>query len=405
MGDLRERGPAGESGAEITALKNLPIKPILFTTDELWTMEERGTKLAQISLCPECGVPEAIATNYVWLNSGVVVQANNTSKRVGFIECENLDPLYAGVAEIIGIPIDRFVIEIMRKGTVEYFSSVLPQGISGMVKNKQLGTDIIADIMLTTAQLNGFGRYEVMALRYEGDEDDHTIVRIHDPFSILLCAGTQLGGIEVIAGRPHEASYREISPGVYDIETRVSERTKGLMGRLNIKEYRHRDGDIEFERCSNCGVPKALERFRWVLDKGIIANSWTGRRMVMMGPEAQDPLFEELEKELGDVIPEAVIEAQKRFIKTGFYSIDEINNEESFRMQLALRGFGNVREMKMSPKGLRMSIDNAACYLMAVGLAQGLFEMAFDLESHVDWQLSEDGDLQVEVSPLVSSPL
>ncbi len=36
---------------------------------------------------------------------------------------------------------------------------------------------------------------------------------------------------------------------------------------------------------------------------------------------------------------------------------------------------------------------------MVVGLVQGLFEMAFGIESSVDWELSPDGDLEVEVIP------
>jgi hypothetical protein len=48
---------------------------------------------------------------------------------------------------------------------------------------------------------------------------------------------------------------------------------------------------------------------------------------------------------------------------------------------------------------MRMRVDNATCYLMTAGLAQGLFEMAFDVESYVEWELSQEGDLEVEVTP------
>ena len=36
---------------------------------------------------------------------------------------------------------------------------------------------------------------------------------------------------------------------------------------------------------------------------------------------------------------------------------------------------------------------------MMVGLAQGIFEMAFDVDSNVDWELSGEGDLEVRVTP------
>lgn len=44
-----------------------------------------------------------------------------------------------------------------------------------------------------------------------------------------------------------------------------------------------------------------------------------------------------------------------------------------------------------------MKIDNAAGYLITVGMVQGLFEMAFDVESYAEWTLSEDGNLEVEI--------
>ncbi len=38
-------------------------------------------------------------------------------------------------------------------------------------------------------------------------------------------------------------------------------------------------------------------------------------------------------------------------------------------------------------------------HLLSVGIAQGLFEMVLDVESTVEWELSEEGNLRVEVKP------
>ena len=355
--------------------------------------------MAEIKNRPECNIPEPITRDYRWLNSGVMVQRNNATRRLGFIESENLDPLYAGIGNIIGMPIDRLVIDIMRRGTVDYFNNLLPPEARGMVRQSVQGPDVVADFMVTMGQLNGFGKYKVMDIHYEGDKDGHTIVRINEPFSLLLCVGSTTGGCEVVSDSPHEASYQEISTGVIEIKAYISEHGDELEGRMPIRGYNHRDGDIDLERCATCGGPAALSGFDWLLDRGMIVNNQTRRRMAMIGPEAQDPLFEELEKELGATIPAAVVEAQRRFIKTGFYSIEEVSDEGDFRTQLALRGMGNLREISLGAKGLRMHIDNTAGYLMIVGLAQALFEMAFNMNSHVEWELSEEGDLEVEVTP------
>jgi hypothetical protein len=55
--------------------------------------------------------------------------------------------------------------------------------------------------------------------------------------------------------------------------------------------------------------------------------------------------------------------------------------------------------MEMRPRGFRMRIDNAAGYLMTIGMVQGLFEMTFDIDSHVEWEMSEEGNLVVEIAP------
>src|SRR4030042_4224783 len=119
--------------------------------------------------------------------------------------------------------------------------------------------------------------------------------------------------------------------------------------------------------------------------------------MAMLGPGMMDLLFAELERELGDTIPEVAVEAQRRFTKTGFYSIEQVSDEGDFRTQLALRGLGNLREIKMGPPGLFMRIDNVVGHLLTVGMVQGLFEMAFDVDSSVEWALSEDGNREGEI--------
>ena len=162
--------------------------------------------------------------------------------------------------------------------------------------------------------------------------------------------------------------------------------------------YRDRDGDAELARCAGCGGPAALAGYKWYPDRGIVKNTHTGKRMAMLGSET-DAIFAELEREFGRIIPRAVVEAQRRFVKTGFYSIDEVGDEGDIRTQLALRGLGDLREIKMGKRGVYLRLDNAGLHLMVVGLVQGLFEMAFGIESSVDWELSSDGDLELEVIP------
>ena len=60
---------------------------------------------------------------------------------------------------------------------------------------------------------------------------------------------------------------------------------------------------------------------------------------------------------------------------------------------------GNLREFEMNRKELTMRLEDPCMRVIMIGMMQGIFEMAFDIESNVEWNLSDDGDLKVEIKP------
>jgi hypothetical protein len=171
-----------------------------------------------------------------------------------------------------------------------------------------------------------------------------------------------------------------------------------LQERLQTKTCEHKPGDISFDKCPKCGGPMALSEYKWDMDRGVIENRTSGIRMALVGPAALDAFIDELEKELGDTIPAVVVEAQRRFIKTGFYSLGEVASEELFRSQLAIRGFGNLKDVEWRKHGLRFRLENPCLNPLIAGIALGLFELASGEEGRAEWKQTEDGDLVVEIS-------
>jgi hypothetical protein len=355
--------------------------------------------MLDVARCPECKVPELFAQGQEWLNNGDIVQRLNPQARVGFFECENLDPLFRNMGEIIGVSIEPMIVNITARHTEVYMRPLIPEEARDMIAAKQLDPGTFVDYIFTLCHVYGFGKYERTGYRYERDADDYALYQITEPFSLPVAAGAMAGTSSALVGGQHEITHRELSPGLYEFKTTWTEYPEWLMERFETAPYNHRDGDVELERCSTCGLPRAFTNYRWELEEGLIVNEHTGRRMVILSPGIQDVLFDELERELGDTIPQVVVEAQRRFTKTGFYSIEQVSDEGDFRTQLALRGLGNLQEIKMGAAGVFMRIDNAAGYLMTVGMVQGLFEMAFDVESNVEWALSDEGNLEVEINP------
>ena len=142
---------------------------------------------------------------------------------------------------------------------------------------------------------------------------------------------------------------------------------------------------------------------RWDIENGMITNAENGYRMALLGPAVMESLFEALELELGEEIPTLVVDAQRRLVREGFMPIDFTLGFEEVRTGLALRGLGNLRELRMEADGAAMRLDNSCMQLLLVGLLQGSFERVYDRDSHVEWELSDKDSLQVEVTPLTAA--
>ncbi|MDY6796526.1 MAG: hypothetical protein SWK76_14800 [Actinomycetota bacterium] len=87
----------------------------------------KGLLMLDIDRCPEYEVPEPFVQGQMWLNNGDIVQRVNPGARIAFIECENLDPLFANIGEIIGVPIEPFVMNIAARGDRDLHEQIIPR--------------------------------------------------------------------------------------------------------------------------------------------------------------------------------------------------------------------------------------------------------------------------------------
>jgi hypothetical protein len=356
--------------------------------------------MKSLERCPECGVPIVITSENSWLNNGDIIQGRNQRSRMIFIETENLDPLFKGIAQIIGMPIEHMVITAGRRAIRGYLKPFVSEGVREKIRNGEMEYEPIDAAFRDIAGINGTGNYERVDQRYERDENDYDTVSISEPHSVPLTVSAHVGAIEILTGTEQGYSWEEKTPDLYHITTFPSPHPEELKERLWYRAHEHVEGDVELERCSTCGGPQLLSFYHWYPERGIIVNKNTKRRMAMQGDVLLDPVFFELEEEVGDIVPRAVVEAQRRFTKSGFYTMEDITDEGDFRTQIALRGLGNLKELSMKRKGLHMRVKNAALPLIVVGQAQGFFEMGFGVDmTEASWEISPDGDLEAEVTP------
>jgi hypothetical protein len=350
-----------------------------------------------VKVCPKCGVPKRLVKENKWLSDGTIVQSKNPDHRMIFIECENINATYRNVEEIIGVSIEHIIIEAKRRATFDFIDHMLPTVVKYIVK--LAGVRLVVRNVSGLGSVMGIGRLELKNLRRMHGKGDYATFEITEPYSIPLFCGDLAGTFEAIDRREVGVTYKELTTDVYEVTGHITKHPLELKERLQARTYTHKPGDIQLERCPRCGGPSILSQYDWDTDRGVVTSKSSGHRMTMLGPAAMESIVDELERELGDTIPQTVVEAQRRFAKTGFYSLEEASSGEDLNMHLAKRGMGNLREMEWEENRLRLRLENPCLHLLVVGLIQGFFELASGQEAEVEWKLAEDGDLTIEVTP------
>lgn len=355
-----------------------------------------------MKVCSECGVPYAVSKEHVWSENGVITQAKDPDHRMVFYESDNLDILFQGIEDIIGLPIEHIVIESKRREVKEYVENLL----SPLARKaaRYVGMGAMIRKLSRIGKAFGYGNVRLADRRVRFDDDDYVSMVISNPHSILFYCGENLGAWEAIDGRQSRVKYEELMENTFEVTNYIGEHPIELSERLEGRAYRFKPGDIHFDRCDKCGVPLDVARCRWNLELGTITDPNSGRRMAIFGPAGFEAITDDLEVELGEAIPEAVIEAQRRYAKQTL-SAETLPRDSrenmDFRGMLSMRGLGNLVQLEFDEQGVTAVIENSCMHLLMVGLIQGIFETLFGYDkSAYEWDLKDDGDLYVGIKKI-----
>ncbi len=350
-----------------------------------------------VKTCSACGAPRKLTGNHRWLSGGTIVEKSNPSHRMIFIENDNILEVFNLVEEMVGLSLERLVIESQRKATYDYVDTIVPS-----LARKIMRVTSYKPVVRSLVELGrtmGFGGISLLDLHIKRSEGDFVQLGIRDAYFLPGFCGTVAGAMEVVSGHECSVSYRETSPGYHEVTTSVSTHPRELVERLQWREYSNKPGNAALQVCPGCGGPEILADYDFDLAAGVISRRASGRRMVFNGPAEFEAILDELEGELGEDISRILIEAQRRFVKMGFYDTGEVQDTGMFRDHLALRGFGNLKDISFSGERLRVHLENPCLHLLLVGLVLGFFELVFKREGKVEWELAPGGDLTVEVTP------
>lgn len=353
--------------------------------------------MGKIKTCRGCGVPCLVGKEQSWLDSGVIRQTKTQDMRMIFYESENLSSLFSNIEEIIGLPIEHIIIESKRRDVKEYTEKAVKPLLRKIVRH--IGFGVVARQLSNLGLAYGFGAIQLGESRRKSDDEDFQSMMITNPHSIAFFTGEVLGAWEAIDGRESFATFGKAGENTYKVTCHIGSHPLELSERLGHQHYRFKPGTLHFERCSVCGVPLDVARYRWNLEEGTIRHPVSGIRMTVISPTGIDAIFSDLEAELGEAIPETVVEAQRRFIREAMKSEDWQKDEAKLRSMLALRGLGQLSAMEFDDRRLSITIQNSCMPLLMVGTMQGIFELASGLEgSTYSWESAGDGDLSITIN-------
>ncbi len=149
--------------------------------------------MVDVERCPECGIPKQVSDTHEWLNNGVIVHKGSPGIRLAYIDCEPLDPLFNGIGQLIGTPVEPIVVHAARRGTREYISPTITPEIREQVRTDKDLLLTIVNALILTARINGNGRVELKEMRYEYEVGDFITHRYLDPYSVPDAMGALAG--------------------------------------------------------------------------------------------------------------------------------------------------------------------------------------------------------------------
>jgi len=371
-----------------------------------------------IEVCEECGVPSMVSGGLNWESNGVISLAASPRNRMVFFESETLDRIFGGIEELVGMPIEHIVIESRCRETKRYIERAFPPEVRSIIDSTESSLEdriakmspdeketlyatmrVITQSIIDIARNYGYGQQRLSELWESGEDFPWRVQLVEDPYSILFIAADNLGSVEAFEGVEMQVRYEHTGGNSYRTEVFPGQHALELKERLKRRRYDFKPGDVNYERCPQCGIPITVSRRVWDLAKGTIIDEDTSRRMAIFGPFSIDSICDDLEAELGEAIPAAVIESTRRYIRSA-WSLDNWNRDGlSFQQMIAVRGLGNLIRFEGDRDHLELRIENACLHLPMTGAVQALVELAYRAESSTAaWELSEDGDLDLTIT-------
>lgn len=348
--------------------------------------------------CQRCGVPRILTGEHKWYPNGTISLTRDNTHRMVFIDNDALNHILDSVSERIGLPLESIILEAKRNSGKDFMDAVL-SGVKGVLARNLISARVYGQLGKQVSML-GLGHAEVTGYKR------HTFLEgvIEDAYSAPAICGDIFGAFESVEGRSARAHYEvDVSGRVKcTIEAAASQREE-FADRFGYVPPRVLPGRNIYELCPMCKAPLALgAQYSFDADRGIIVDTKTGHRVVLVGVMTLTNLFGELARELGEEVPLMIADIEKNRVKAIIEGKGKgrRSDEEGYlryMKTLELKGMGNGRSVALSNGRVDVRVDNPYYEPLIAGFLAGFYEATSGEVASFEWTDAASGYTDVTI--------
>jgi hypothetical protein len=350
--------------------------------------------------CGECGIPLGVASTMTWNPNGTISQKDDPRHRMIFFECDNLDRLWTRLSELLGVThehIWEIVVMSKSRATRAFLYRTLPWYVNFLARMR--GYRIMISSIEAQGLVMGYGKITVGGQYPARGRPERITVFVEDPYSLPLFCGDFKGAAEVAERRAASVSQQALDSRRFQVDVTMKGEHMEEESFKVEDGLAYKSGDVEFTPCPTCGTPLELKQFSWDLESGLVKDTVSGRRLAFFGTVSMRAVFDELVRELGERVVEAIIEVERENALEAMSVEEAKGGLEGLRSLAAVRGLGLLTSLDIDASGMNLIMSNPSIPEYIVGLGLGIFELVTGRRGRSEWRIEADGDLVVDITP------
>lgn len=359
--------------------------------------------------CRECGFPRLVSFFIKWQDNGTITQMMRKDFRVVLLHHGFLDNLFSNIEAKLGISIEHIAFEAQRnasKETFQAFTRIVPGAMFftklGFVR--RIAVELFNRVGILT------GMCDSKTLEYKSGVLG--VARIRNPFNARLMAANVVGAFETLENVPFDYEIQDQTADSFVIKVWPTGQKPEIAERMKLDHPPMLPGNIGYKRCSRCKTPLPVaSRLKWIDNEGIILDTRTGSRVIMLDGYMATTVFREMVSELGDDVNELIVDAQREWTidhvgqlglidATGQASAEDLGHAyREYLESMSLYGMGNLAGFSAEDESMSFVIENPYELHILAGTLQGLREALEKTASSVQWKELGAQSVEYTVAP------